>query len=134
VYKNNKKSSILNIQKNQRWNMLDISLEFVRGMLFVRLEGVLDSNTCSKLSDCLDTMIHEKELKYFVINLEYLDYIDESGLQSIIDRYFDVALHDGKLVVCGYNNQFKKNLEIENVFDQIERTSNELGALKLINL
>jgi anti-anti-sigma factor len=134
VYKNNKKSSILNIQKNKGWNMLDISLEFVRGMLFVRLEGILDSNTCSKLSDCLDTMIHEKELKYFVINLEYLDYIDERGLQSIIDRYFDVALHDGKLVVCGYNNQFKKNLEIKNVFNQIERTTNELGALKLINL
>lgn len=114
--------------------MLEINLEFVRGMLFVRLEGVLNSNTYTKLSDCLDTMIHEKGLKYFVVNLENLDYIDENGLQAIIDRYFDVVLHDGKLVICGYNDQFKQDLEIDNIFRQIERTSNELGALKLINL
>lgn len=114
--------------------MLEINLEFVRGMLFVRLDGVLDTNTYTKLSDCLDSMIHEKGLKYFVVNLENLDYIDENGLQTIIDRYFDVVLHDGKLVICGYNDQFKKNLEIDNIFKQIESTKNELGALKLINI
>lgn len=114
--------------------MLEINLEFVRGMLFVRLEGVLDNNTYTKLSDCLDNMIHEKGIKYFVVNLENLDSIDENGLQTIIDRYFDVVLHDGKLVICGYNDQFKTNLEISYIFDQIDKTNNELGALKLINL
>lgn len=114
--------------------MLDINLEFVRGMLFVRLTGVLDTNTYTKLSDCLDNMIHEKGLKYFVVNLENLDSIDENGLQAIIDRYFDVALHDGQLVICGYDDQFNNNLEIENIFKKIEKTNNELGALKLINI
>lgn len=114
--------------------MLEINLEFIRGMLFVRLDGVLDINTYTELSDCLDTMIHEKGLKYFVVNLENLTYIDENGLQAIVNRYFDVALHDGKLVICGYNDQFKKNLEIGNIFKQIETTPNELGALKLINI
>lgn len=114
--------------------MLEINLEFVRGMLFVRLDGVLDCNTYTKLSNCLDTMIHEKGLKYFVVNLENLEYIDERGIQAIIDRYFDVTLHDGKLVICGYNHQFQKNLDIGNIFEQIERTSNELGAFRLINL
>ncbi len=114
--------------------MLDISLEFVRGMLFVRLEGVLNQNTYTKLSDCLDEMIHEKGLKYFVINLESLDSMDENGLQTIIDRYFDITLQDGKLVICGYHHQFSKNIELGHVFDKIERTNNELGALRLINL
>lgn len=114
--------------------MLEINLEFMRGMLFVRLEGVLDTNTYTKLSDCLDSMIHEKELKYFVINLEYLEWIDERGIQSIIDRYFDITLHDGKLVVCGYHQEFTKNLEVNSIFSKIEKTSNELGALKLINI
>lgn len=114
--------------------MLEINLEFIRGMLFVRLDGVLDEYTYTKLSDCLDTMIHEKGLRYFVINLEYLDKIDENGLQTIIDRYFDVTLHDGKLVICGYHNQFHKSLEIDNIFEKIEKTSNELGALQLIHI
>lgn len=114
--------------------MLDINMEFIRGMLFVRLDGVLDSYTCLKLNDCLDTMIHEKKLKYFVINLEGLDYIDKSGMQLIVDRYVDVKLHDGKLVVCGYHNQSNQILEVNNPFFKIENSNNELGALKLINI
>lgn len=114
--------------------MLDINLKFSRGMLFVRLNGILDKSTCSKLSDCLDNMINERELKYFVLNLENLTSIDERGLQSIIDRYFDAVLHDGKLVICGYNNQFTENLEVKSIFEQIEHTNNKLGAFRLINI
>lgn len=114
--------------------MLDIGLEFARGLLFVRLSGRLDINTCNQLSNCLDKMINDKGLKYFVINLEELSYVDEKGIQAIIDRYFDVVLHDGKLVVCGYSDKFLMNVEIKNIFDSIEHTANELTALKLINL
>lgn len=114
--------------------MLDINLEFLRGMLFVRLSGILDSNTNIKLSNLLDDMINEKGLRYFVINLEELEYIDDKGLQAIIDRYFEVVMHDGKLVVCGYDNKFKNSINVNNVFKQIEHTNNELNALKLINL
>ena len=114
--------------------MLDINLEFIRGMLFVRLEGILSNNTYTKLSDCLDSMIHEKGLKYFVLNLENLNYIDEKGIESLIARYFDVTLHDGKLVICGYNDKLNEKLELGNIFNQIESTNNELGALKLINI
>ena len=114
--------------------MLDISLEFIRGMLFIRLDGVLDSNTNPKLNDCLYTMIYEKEVKYFVLNLENVSNVDDEGLKSIINGYFDITLHDGKLVICGYNKHLKNNIEIENIFSQIEHTNNELTALKLINL
>ena len=114
--------------------MLDINLEFLRGMLFVRLSGILDTNTYPKLSSILDDMINDKGLKYFVVNLEELDYVDDKGLQSIIDRYFDVVMHDGKLVICGYDNNLNSNIKINNIFKQIEHTNNELGALKLINL
>ena len=114
--------------------MLDINLEFIRGMLFVRLSGVLDANTYSKLSLVLDDMINEKGLRHFVINLENLEYVDDKGLQAIIDRYFDIVMHDGKLVICGYDNCKQNHLRINSIFKQIEHTNNELGALKLINL
>lgn len=113
--------------------MLDINLEFTRGMLFVRLSGVLDTNTYTKLNDLLDKMIHEEGLKYFVVNLEDLSYIDDDGLKLIIDRYLDVVLHDGKLVICGYKDG-NGSLEIKNVFKQIEHTNNELNAFRLINI
>ena len=114
--------------------MLDINLEFYKGMLFVRLNGVLDNNTYMKLNNCLNEMINDKGIKYFVINLEELDYIDEDGLQSIIDRYFEVVMHDGKLVICGYANFICRNIKINNIFKQIEHANTELNASKLINI
>ena len=96
--------------------MLEINLEFIRGMLFVRLSGRLDINTYKKLSDCLDDMINDKGLKYFIVNLEELSYLDEKGLKAITDRYFDVTKHDGKLIICGYDNP---NIEINSILKKI---------------
>ena len=111
--------------------MLNINLEFIRGMLFVRLSGKLDDYTYTKLSNCLDDMINDKGFKYFIVNLEELLYVDEMCLQKIIDRYFDVAKHDGKLIICGYENKFNQTCSI---LKRIEHANNELSALKLINI
>lgn len=112
--------------------MLNINLEFIRGMLFVRLSGYLDSNTYTKLGDCLYDMIYDKKLKYFVLNLEELNTIDKRGFQEIIDRYFDITLHDGRLIICGYDNKIEE--DNKKIFNQIEHTNNELNALRLINI
>ena len=113
--------------------MLDIDLEFRKGMLFIRLSGILNDKNAIKLDDCLYDMIFEKELKYFIINLNDLEYIDEKGLELIINRYFDIVLKDGKLVICGLNKMIKKN-KLYNMFSTIEHTSNELLAIDLINI
>ncbi len=114
--------------------MLKIDLEFIRGMLFVRLEGKLDQNTYTKLSDCLNQMIYEKKIKYFVINLEYLEKMDEIGMKAIMDRYLDVILQNGKLILCGYRDLWIPKMQWKKKFFQIEKTNNELDALKLMNI
>ena len=73
-------------------------------------------------------------LKRTEIRYKSLEEIDEEGIQAILNRYFDITLHDGKLVICGYHHQFSDNLKIKTAFEQIEHTSNELGALKLIHI
>ncbi len=116
--------------------MFQINMEFIRGMLFVRLEGILSKRTSKELNLVLDKMIHEQGVRYFVINLENLKYIDEVGIQSIINHYFDVVMHEGKLVVCGYDSHIKKQVkkDLDIAFQNIENSSNELGAFRLINI
>lgn len=116
--------------------MLEIDMEFARGMLFVRLKGILSKRTCWELKETLDKMIHEQGIRYFVINLESLDYIDEEGVKLIINRYFDVTLNDGKLVICGYNRHIQKKVksDLHNALSNIESSKNELSALHLINI
>lgn len=116
--------------------MFKINMEFVRGMLFVRLEGILSERTSKQLNQELDRMIYEQGVRYFVINLENLTSIDEVGIKSIMDHYFDVIMHDGKLVVCGYDSIIHRKVpkEINLAFQNIESSSNELGAFRLINI
>ncbi len=114
--------------------MLEMNLEFIRGMLFIRLKGKLDQNTYTKLNDCLDQMIHEKKLKYFIINLENLEKIDEKGIKTILDRYYDISVQDGRLVLCGVSRFSISNQSLRSLFFQIEKTNNELSAFHLINI
>ncbi len=116
--------------------MLEINMEFARGMLFIRLSGILSKRTIRNLKDVLDKMIDEQGIKYFVLNLESLDYIDEEGIHLIMNKYFDVTLHDGKLVICGYNHHIQKKVkkDLDQAFQSIESSTNELSALHLINI
>lgn len=116
--------------------MFHIDMEFIRGMLFVRLEGILSKRTSNELNEVLDKMIYEHGIRYFVINLENLTSIDEAGIKSIMDHYFDVIMHEGKLVVCGYDNIAKRHVrnEVNLAFQNIESSNNELGAFHLINI
>lgn len=122
--------------KEKRDGMLEINMEFARGMLFIRLSGILSKRTSKGLKNTLDKMIDEEGIKYFVINLEGLDYIDEEGIHLIMNRYFDITLHDGKLVICGYHHQIQRHVkkDLEQAFQNIESSSNELSALHLINI
>lgn len=116
--------------------MLEINMEFARGMLFIRLSGILSKRTSKNLKKILDKMIDEEGIRYFVLNLEGLDYIDEDGIHLIMSRYFDVTLHDGKLVICGYHHQMKRHVkkDLEQAFQNIESSTNELSALHLMNI
>jgi len=116
--------------------MIQIDMEFVRGMLFVRLEGILSKRTSRKLNEVMDKMINEQGIRYFVINLENLVSIDEAGIKIIMDHYFDTIMHDGKLVVCGYDQILRRKVsnEVDLAFQNIESSNNELGAYKLIHI
>ncbi len=116
--------------------MLEIDMEFARGMLFIRLSGILNKKTSKELKNALDKMIDEQGVRYFVVNLENLDSIDEDGIHLIMNRYFDITLHEGKMVICGYNPHIQRHVkkDLDQAFQNIESSTNELSALRLINI
>jgi len=113
--------------------LLKVSLEFRKGLLFIRLKGVLTKDTSNKLNASLEDLILRKGVKYFVINLEKLDYIDKDGIEVLKSNYNEMIMHEGKLVICGCKNRFLESM----VDDEIKgayRSNNELGAFNLINI
>ena len=118
------------------YKVAGIDMEFVHGMLFVRLEGVLSKRTSKELNEVLDRMIHVHGVRYFVINLEDLSFLDEEGVSVIMSHYHDIVLHDGRLIVCGDRSHLNQKVadELDQALPDVERSSDELSAFRLMHI
>ncbi len=110
--------------------MLRMDMEYNHGILFVRLNGILNRSTSYKLNNYLVPVILKHKIKYLVYNCFLLDNIDDSGLDAMLNTKCAVKSNKGKLYVCEipeeYNKVFKKA--------GFKETSSELTALNLLRI
>ena len=132
MYKNINNYSILNKQEGGR--MLNIDTEYKRGILFVRLQGVLNKNTSVKLNELLECVIIKAGVKYLMINFEQLDSIDEIGLEVINENCLRLINSGGKLLTCGYNDSLSLIIENSSFNNLIYKTNDEIGAFNIISI
>lgn len=115
--------------------MLDINIEFRKGILFIRLEGILNYETVYKLNEEVLNTIKMNGIKFIVFNLENLYSIDLEGIKAIMNHYNTINSYNGIGLICGIsNNIVKKRIKQSNILNYLKETNNELSALKLINL
>jgi len=104
--------------------MLNIDIEYIRGILFVRLKGSLNSITSKKLIDTLIPMIENNGIKNLVYNFSELSSIDEVGNISLLRGYDAILNNNGNVLVV--ENRF--NLKY------FKETKNELTALEILKV
>ena len=111
--------------------MLDIDMRFKQGILFIRLNGILNGDTCMKLEESISTLIEDNGIKYVLINLKNLSYVDYYGLEAIKQSYKQITANNGKLIICGINKLFNQNKVLaENLY----QVNEEISAYELINI
>lgn len=100
--------------------MIDYNIEFTKGILFIRLCGILNSiNEKDILYDLIE-IIKEGGIRYLVINVVDLDIEDDV---TLFDKCNEIIKNnDGKMLICG------KEIYVDN----FEYTSDELSAIKLL--
>lgn len=113
--------------------MLNIDLEYKRGILFLRLDGILNKDTSSILEDAIKTTVEKAGIKYMLLNFEKLYKIDKYGVYSIINSYNEFLKDKGKLMICGYDN-IKINIERSDLIKYATPAINEFSAFELINI
>lgn len=111
--------------------MLDIDMEFKKGILIVRLKGKLDNETSFVLDNDLRCLILNNGIKYLLFNVSNLDYIDERGFSVIKNNYLNILKNNGKMLICGFDKVLDYNINLNNTFYQIK---NEEGAYQLIQI
>ncbi|MBO6145866.1 MAG: hypothetical protein J6O62_03620 [Bacilli bacterium] len=100
--------------------MIDYNIEFAKGILFIRLCGILNlENEKDILNEIID-VIEEGGIKYLVININELEMEDDV---TIFDRCKSVIENnDGKMLICG--NEFVDNFDF---------APDELSAIKILS-
>lgn len=106
-------------------------MEIRRGILFVRLIGNLNKETSKYFKNEVSNLIEEKGIKYIVINLRQLTNLDTIGADLILDEYRYIAKIDGKVVICGVDDN--KKIE-KDFFKGMHKSDNELQAFSIINI
>lgn len=105
--------------------MLEINIEFIKGVLVVRLEGILNNNTVKSVRDSLLNIIENGGIKYLMFNLT------DSKLEERIDIFDEcnklIKKNKGKMYICGFNHNLE-NL-ITNTYYTVD---NEFSILNKI--
>jgi len=115
--------------------VLDINMEFHKGVLFVRLKGVLIENTTNKLINEVTKFIKENGIRNIVYNIENLKQIDCYGINALINNYDICKKNNGKSLVCGMSEGVVKHrIKNSRLLNYMYETSDELSALNVINL
>ena len=113
--------------------MLTINKEFRKGILFVRLLGVLNKDTVNKLYDEVTILVRDMKINNVVFNIEELDIIDIYGINEILLNYKLCKQNNGISMLCGVNSNIKEIID-NSPIRFIAKINNELKALDLVKI
>lgn len=115
--------------------MLDINIEFFKGILFIRLEGNLNKDTAGKLKEEVNNLVKENGIRNTVFNVSGLNSIDYYGINTLLNNYELCKDNNGKSLLCGLNNTLVKHrINNSSLLKYMYETSDELSAVNIINL
>ena len=101
--------------------MLNMDLEYNKGILFVRLKGNLNRKSSYKLNNYLLPVLLKHKIKYLVYNLYELEGVDESGIDAILNTKCAIKSNKGKICLCEVSKELKRlmrRLRIKSVEDE----------------
>lgn len=115
--------------------MLDIGLEFRKGILFVRLSGSLTKNNVYKLKKEVELLIRDNGFYQIVLNVKQVDKVDIEGFDSLYTFYHFLMEKGGKMLLCIDENSY---LSRRNMFyslkHEIKTIRSEIDAFGVLAL
>ena len=115
--------------------MLEINMEFRKGILFIRLIGALNEKTVDKLENEVTELVYENGIRNLVFNLEGVTNIDINGINALLKNYKLCKQNDGKTLVCNLDNsQVKSRVYKSRLLKYMYEARDELSAINVMNL
>ena len=80
--------------------MLKMDLEYEQEVLFIRFKGKLQRNVCYKINNYVVPVINKHHLKKLIINFKDVTYLDEAGVDALLNAKCAMKRNKGKLYLC----------------------------------
>ena len=91
--------------------MIDYNVEFAKGVLFIRLFGVLNKFNEIEIENDIIDIIKSGGIRYLVFNLEDLELEEEVDLFKNCENI--VKDNNGRMLICGnYNGNYIDNFSL----------------------
>ena len=110
------------------------NIDFRKGVLFIRIRGSLIKNKINKFENEVLPIVLGLGSRYITVNLFDVNYIDKSGVESLIKLSSIVNKWEGKVAICEINDNIKSNLKDTDIFDYCFKTKNELTSLGVFSI
>lgn len=102
--------------------MVDLNIEFTKGILFVRLTGILNEVSSMDVEEKVFEIIKDGGIRFVVFNTKNLEIHSNVKLFERCKRVLEE--NDGRMLICG---------DEMSAYD-LEYVSDELSALKLLSI
>lgn len=115
--------------------MLEINMESRKGILFIRLKGMLNSHTVEKLDKEVTSLVINAGIRNLVFNLEEVTNIDMKGIDTLLKNYELCKKNNGKTLICNLDNSLVKNrIYNSKLLEFMYEASDEISAINVLNL
>lgn len=115
--------------------MLEITLEFRKGILFVRPNGELTKKTISNLKTEVTDTILKNGIQNVVFNMEQVTSIDMKGMSCLLYHYEICKNRKGNCYICNVPNEFMRmKLKRNHILNYLHEMDTELTILHAVTV
>lgn len=86
-----------------------------------RLTGELDHFSADSVREMLDGLLEDRRVRYLVLDLREMTFMDSSGVGVIIGRYKRLAARGGGVKVFGANRQVDRLFKLAGLYRIVEK-------------
>lgn len=109
---------------------MNISTLVKQGVLVIRVEGELDMHVVDEFRQTVDDALAASGVKYVILNLKGVTFIDSSGLGVILGRYKKISVTGGKMLASNIRPQVARVLELSGLLRLIAPYGSETEAIE----
>lgn len=92
-----------------------IAEEQVGDAAVLHIDGELDERTAASLRDRLDDLIDRRGVRYLVLDIRQLTFIDSSGLGVLLGRFRRLQQRGGRMALVRPASHVKAVLELSGI-------------------